>query len=166
MSVTSLRKDIEAGTMVIVAEYPASVERVWELWAKPRLLERWWGPPTHPATVISHDMSPGGLIRYYMTGPEGEQYHGGWRVVSAQRPHRLEFEDYFADSEGTEDTSLPVSTTIVTITERADGTTEMVIDSRYPSPESLSRAIEMGMEEGIQAALSQTDTILAEQHQP
>lgn len=162
MTVTDLHKDIEAGTFTISTEYAASAERVWELWANPRLLERWWGPPSHPATVTSHDLSPGGLVNYHMTGPDGEQYPGGWRVVNAQPPHRLEFEDYFADAEGDQDTSLPVSTTIVTITERDDGITEMVIASRYSTPEDLSKVIEMGMEEGIRAALSQTDAILAD----
>ena len=161
MSVTDLRTDIAAGTMTIVAEYPASADRVWELWADPRRLEQWWGPPSYPATVTDHDFSPGGLVTYYMTGPEGDRYHGGWRVVHAAAPHRLEFEDYFADTDGNEDTSLPASTTTVTITERDDGTTEMVIDSRYPSSEALRRVIEMGREEGIRAALGQIDELLS-----
>ena len=161
MTVTDLRTDVETGSFVIVAEYAASADQVWELWANPRLLERWWGPPSHPATVTTHDMSPGGLVKYYMTGPDGERYHGGWRVVAAQPPVRLEVEDYFADPDGNEDTSLPGSTTIVTVAERADGTTEMVIDTRYRSPEDLHKVLEMGMEEGIRAALGQTDALLA-----
>ena len=96
MSVIDLRKDIDAGTLTIILEYEAPVGHVWELWANPRLLERWWGPPSHPATVTDHDFSPGGLVRYYMTGPDGEQYHGGWRVSGVQPPHRLELADYFA----------------------------------------------------------------------
>lgn len=164
MSITRIDKDIEAGTMVIVSEYPVPVEQVWELWANPRLLERWWGPPSHPATVTSHDLSPGGLIHYYMTGPDGEQYHGGWRIISTQPPQRLEFQDYFADTEGNENTSHPVSTTIVTITKQDDGISQMVIDSRYPTPQALEQAIEMGMEEGIKAALSQTNALLSQPH--
>lgn len=160
MSITRIDKDFEAGAMVIVTEYPAPAERVWELWANPRLLERWWGPPSHPATVTDHDLSPGGLVRYYMTGPDGEQYHGGWRVVSTKPPHRLEFQDYFADTDGSEDTDLPVSTTIVTISQQDDGSSEMTIDSRYPTPRALEQVLELGMEEGIQAALSQTDALL------
>ena len=37
-------------TLTITAEFNAPVTRVWELWENPRLLERWWGPPTYPAT--------------------------------------------------------------------------------------------------------------------
>ena len=50
MSVTSVDKDFDALTLTLIADFDATAERVWELWADPRLLERWWGPPTHPAT--------------------------------------------------------------------------------------------------------------------
>lgn len=40
MTVTAVRKDIAALTMTLDAEFDASPERVWALWADPRLLER------------------------------------------------------------------------------------------------------------------------------
>ena len=58
------------------AEFDAPIERVWQLWADPRQLERWWGPPSHPATVERHDLTPGGDVTYFMTGPEGEKHRG------------------------------------------------------------------------------------------
>ena len=70
----------------LVAEFDAPIERVWQLWADPRQLERWWGPPTHPATVEKHDLAAGGEVAYFMTGPEGEQSRGWWRVTSVDPP--------------------------------------------------------------------------------
>ena len=35
-----------------------------------------------------------------MTGPEGEKYHGWWRVTSVDPPKSLEFTDGFADQDG------------------------------------------------------------------
>jgi uncharacterized protein YndB with AHSA1/START domain len=78
MTVTAVRKDPHTRTMTLDAEFDASPERVWELWADPRQLERWWGPPTYPATVDAHDLSPGGRVEYHMTGPEGDQPRGYW----------------------------------------------------------------------------------------
>lgn len=52
-----------------------------QLWADPRKLERWWGPPTYPATVVEHDLRAGGKVAYLMTSPEGEQHHGWWKVL-------------------------------------------------------------------------------------
>ena len=100
MTVTDVVKDPENRTMTITAEFGAPVERVWQIWADPRQLERWWGPPTYPATVVDHDLSPGGAVNYFMTGPEGDKHAGWWRVSAVVPPNRLEFEDGFADGEG------------------------------------------------------------------
>ena len=89
MTVTAVRKDPQTLTMTLEAEFEAPPERVWQLWADPRQLERWWGPPTYPATVTTHDLTPGGRVEYHMTGPEGDQPHGYWEVVEADAPHRL-----------------------------------------------------------------------------
>jgi dihydrofolate reductase len=43
MTVTTVRKDPQRLTMTIEAEFDAAPERVWQLWADPRQLERWWG---------------------------------------------------------------------------------------------------------------------------
>lgn len=161
MTVISTDKDLDALTFTVTARFSAPVERVWQVWANPRLLERWWGPPTHPATVTEHSMAAGGLVRYYMTGPEGDRYPGLFRVVSAEPPHRFEFEDAFADEDGNVDESLPVSRSVVSLTTDGDGTT-MVIRSVYPNREALEQVLAMGMEEGISQALGQVDALLAD----
>ena len=76
MTLVTSSKDLQALTMVVVAEFDASTEQVWQLWADPRKLERWWGPPDWPATFTRHDLSSGGESRYHMTGPDGEQPGG------------------------------------------------------------------------------------------
>ena len=43
MSVTSVDKDFDSLTLTLVADFDAPTGRVWQLWAGPRLLERWWG---------------------------------------------------------------------------------------------------------------------------
>ena len=71
MSITDVRKDAATCTLTVTSEWPAAVEKVWQLWADPRKLERWWGPPVYPATVTQHELQSGGTVRYFMTGPEG-----------------------------------------------------------------------------------------------
>src|SRR3981081_64312 len=82
--VTAVRKDPQRLTLTVEAEFDASVERIWQLWADPRKLERWWGPPTYPATFTKHDRAPGGRVESYMTGPEGDQPHGYWDVLEVE----------------------------------------------------------------------------------
>ncbi|WP_217913930.1 SRPBCC family protein [Miltoncostaea marina] len=161
MTVLDVRKDVATRSMTIVAEYPAPVARVWRLWADPRQLERWWGPPGYPATVTDHDLSAGGRVSYFMTSPEGERYHGGWRVLRADPPSRLEVEDFFADEDGGEAADMPRSTMVVAIDE-AGGGSRMTITSIWESEEAMRKVIEMGVEEGIRGALGQIEALLAE----
>ena len=72
MTVISTTKDPTRLTLTIVADFDASPDRVWEVWEDPRQLERWWGPPTYPATFTRHDFVVGGESRYFMTGPTGD----------------------------------------------------------------------------------------------
>ena len=160
MTVTQISKDAENLTMVLTADFDAGVERVWEMWANPRLLERWWGPPTFPATVVEHDLAAGGRVTYFMTGPEGERYHGWWRVISVSAPNMLEIEDGFADDAGTPNLEMPTTRMRVTLDERVDGGTRMVMVSTFGSLEHMEQLVEMGMEEGITAAVGQIDALL------
>ena len=160
MTVTSIEKNPAALTMTITTHFEAPVERVWQLWADPRQLERWWGPPTYPATVEQHDLVPGGKVTYFMTGPEGDTSRGWWRVEAVDAPRRLRFVDGFADEAGERNDELPMTTTEVEL--GADGgRTKMVIETTFPSAEAMEQMVAMGMEEGISQALGQIDAILA-----
>ena len=163
MTVTAVRKDHDALTMTLTAEFEASPERVWQLWADPRLLERWWGPPTYPATVTSHDLQPGGRVEYHMTGPEGDQPRGYWEVLEADPPRSILFRDGFANEDGTPNDDLPRNDVRVTIDGIDDRRTRMSIDSIFPSPEAMDQLVKMGMEEGLTQAVGQIDAILAEE---
>lgn len=162
MSVTDVQKDAEQLTMTINAAYDSPVEHVWRLWADPRLLECWWGPPSHPATFVDHDLSPGGGATYYMTSPEGEKYHGWWRFDAVDEPHSLEFEDGFADDKGNPNDDLPTTRAVVTIEPAETGATTMTIRAQFPSLEAMEQMMEMGMEQGMQEAMGQIDAILVQ----
>jgi uncharacterized protein YndB with AHSA1/START domain len=162
MTVTAVRKDPSALTMTLEAEFAASAERVWQLWSDPRQLERWWGPPTYPATVTAHDVRPGGRVEYHMTGPEGDQVHGYWEVLEADAPHRLVFRDGFANADSSPNDDMPTNIARVSIEEIGDARTRMSIESEFPSTEAMDRVLAMGMEEGITEAVGQIDAMLAE----
>ncbi len=161
MTVTAVRKDPDTLSMTLEAEFDASPERVWQLWADPRQLERWWGPPSYPATVTAHDLRPGARVEYHMTGPEGDQPRGYWEVDEAAPPRSLAFHDGFANDDGTPNADLPVNEVRVAIEEAGDGRTRMSIVSIFPSTEAMEQLLAMGMEEGLTQAVGQIDAILA-----
>ncbi|WP_263119206.1 SRPBCC domain-containing protein [Cellulomonas sp. RIT-PI-Y] len=159
MTVISATPDTDARTLTIVSEFRATPERVWELWADPRQLERWWGPPTWPATFTELDLRPGGRASYYMTGPEGEKAGGWWEFVTVDAPRTLHFDDGFADEDGRPSTEMPVTRAEVAIEPVADGT-RMTIVSRFADAEQMRQLTDMGMVEGMSEALGQIDHLL------
>lgn len=162
MTVTAIRKDPESLSMSVETEFAAPPERVWQLWADPRQLERWWGPPSYPATVTAHDIAPGGRVEYHMTGPDGDQPRGYWQILAADPPRSLAFRDGFAHADGTPDSDMPLTEARVTIEDIGGGRTRMTITSTFPDLAAMEQLVAMGMEQGLEEALAQIDAILAE----
>ena len=160
MSVTSVDNDYDNLTTTLVADFEAPIDEVWQLWADPRKLERWWGPPTYPATFEKHDLSAGGEVTYYMTGPEGDQPRGWWRVTSVEPPTSLQFTDGFANDDGTPNEEMPVINVEVQLSKRDNGT-RMEIRSTYESREHMEQLVRMGAFDLFRDSVAQMDAVLA-----
>ena len=161
MTVVSTTKDPEKLALTFVAEFAAGVEKVWQVWADPRKLERWWGPPSWPATFERYEFEPGGQARYHMTGPDGEKPRGWWTITAVEEPRRLEFGYGFADDNG-DPVDPKDSTHGVVILESTGSRTRMTTVSTFVSAEQLERMAAMGMEEGLRQAMGQIDALLKE----
>jgi uncharacterized protein YndB with AHSA1/START domain len=160
MPVTDVHHDLETATLTIVADFAAPVARIWQVYADPRQLEKIWGPPEYPATVVDHDLRPGGRVTYYMTGPEGEKYAGYWEVTDVDEPRSFSFDDGFAEPDFTPKTDLPVSKNVFTFTDH-DGGTRSTFVSTYDSADALQQVLDMGMIEGATSAINQIDGLVA-----
>ena len=160
MPVTDVEQDLDNLTLTITADFAAPVERIWQVYADPRQLEKIWGPPGYPATVVDHDLKPGGRTTYYMTGPEGEKYAGYWQVAAVDQPRSFSFADGFADEDFTPNPQLPVSENVFTFVER-DGGTRATYVSTYESADALQKVLDMGVVEGASSAIDQIDGLLA-----
>lgn len=161
MTVRSVDKNAGTKTMVITAEFAASVDDVWQLWADPRLLERWWGPPEFPATFQQHDLTPGGTITYTMSGPAADDAFGGtWRVLEVEPPTRLVVEDADVDDDGTPTDGNAMTRLEIDITSAA-GSTRMVITTHFDSVEGMEHEA-AGFAEGMRACLARVDALLAD----
>ena len=159
MSLVSVEKDLERLSLTLVAEFDAPIERVWQLWADPRQLERWWGPPTHPATFEQHELAAGGEVAYFMTGPGGETSRGWWRVTSVDPPSSLEFTDGFANDDGTPNAEMPTTAVRVRHSER-DGGTRMELRFNFESAEHMDRLERWGAFAVFPQSVAQMDAII------
>jgi uncharacterized protein YndB with AHSA1/START domain len=159
MTVTTT-KDVENLTLTIVAEFDATPDRVWDVWEDPRKLERWWGPPTYPATFTRHDFVVGGESRYFMTGPAGETSRGWWRIDAIDKPRRLDFANGLAGDDGEPAPGVDPMAGYVTF-EATDNGTRMTAVTRFIDASQMQTMLDMGMQEGMALAIGQIDTLLA-----
>ena len=161
MPVIDVTHDLDNLTITIIAEFAAPVERIWQVYADPRQLEQVFGPPTHPATFVEHDLSPGGRAHYFMTSPEGEKYYGLWRISAVDAPRSFTFEDVFAaDDTFTPVDDLPVSKNVY-VFEAIDGGTRATFTATYDSAEALLKVLDLGVVDGVSSAIDQIDALVA-----
>lgn len=160
MPVTDVTHDLDTRTLTSTADFAAPVARIWQVYADPRQLEKVWGPPTYPATVVDHALEPGGRVTYYMTGPDGEKFAGYWEISTVDEPRSFAFADGFADEDFTPNPELPVSQNVYTFTEH-DGGTRATYTSTYETAEGLQQVLDMGVIEGATSAINQIDVLLA-----
>jgi uncharacterized protein YndB with AHSA1/START domain/dihydrofolate reductase len=162
MTVISSSTDVATLTLTIVAEFDAPPSRVWGVWEDPRKLERWWGPPTWPATFTRHEFTPGGESRYHMTGPEGEKSRGWWRIEAIDKPHRIDFLNGLAgeDGEPVPGTEAMPTYALFSAADGGDGT-QMTVVTTFTSVEQMETMIGMGMREGMSLAMGQIDSVLS-----
>lgn len=159
MPVIDTQHDLDTRTLTVTAEFDAPVQRIWRIYADPRQLEKIWGPPTYPATVVEHDLTPGGRVHYFMTSPEGEKFAGYWKVTAVDEPRSFSFEDGFADLDFNPNPDLPVSRNVYTFTEH-EGRTRVTYVSTFETAEGLQKVLEMGIVEGATGAINQIDELL------
>lgn len=159
MTVISSTKDEQNLTLIMVADFEATPAQVWELWEDPRLLERWWGPPTWPATFSRHDFVVDGESRYFMTGPDGEKSRGWWRIYAMDEPHRLDFANGLAGDDGEPVPGVEPMSGSVTFEPHGAGT-RMTAITHFVDAKQMEVMLGMGMQEGMTQAIGQMDGLL------
>lgn len=160
MPVTDVQQDLDNRTLTITADFAAPVERIWQVYADPRQLEKVWGPPTYPATVVDHALAPGGRVTYFMTGPDGGKFAGYWEISAVDEPTSFSFDDGFADEDFNPNPAMPVSKNVFTFAEH-DGGTRATYVSTYESVEALQQVLDMGVVEGASSAINQIDDLIS-----
>ncbi len=161
MPIVSITNEPEALTTIVIAEFSVPVERLWNAYADPRQLERFWGPPEYPSKFTRHDLFPGGRSHYVMTGPEGEPMVGFWEFLSVDPGKSFEVRDGFADEAGNENTDFP-AVRVVFAFEATPAGSRLVTTTHFPTREALEQLMAMGMAEGFEAAMGQIDGVLAD----
>jgi uncharacterized protein YndB with AHSA1/START domain len=161
MPVTSVTTDPEALTITVVGDFPVPVERLWDAFADPRKLERFWGPPGYPATFDRYEFAPGGIAHYWMTSPEGERFYGRWDFEEVEVPRRFVVRDGFATTDGEIDETIPPGRMTLEFEGTPTGSRFTAV-SVSASLEALEQVVAMGQVEGMRQSFGQLDAVLAD----
>lgn len=161
MPITSITKDVDALTLTVVADFSATPRRLWDAYLDPRMLERFWGPPAYPAVFTRHDGFVGGRSEYTMTGPEGDQSRGYWEWLSVDEMKGFEVRDGFVGADGKPNDQMPSMRMSFTFEATPDGS-RVSTTTYFNSIDELQQLLDMGMEEGMTAAMGQMDDVLAD----
>jgi len=156
MPLTSVAKDLATLTLTVVGDYPVSQQRLWDAFADPRQLERFWGPPFAPATFTRHDFKVGGRAEYFLALPDGGRWSGSWKFTAVNPISSFEAHD---GEDNAEDENMPAG---MKFTFAATPTgSRITVVTRFSSVEAMEQTIP-GMEPGLRAAMPQLDAVLAE----
>lgn len=161
MPITSVTKDPEALTMTVVADFTAAPRRLWDAYLDPRLIERFWGPPTYPAVFTRHDGCVDGRSEYTMTGPDGDVSRGYWEWVAVDELKGFEVRDGFANQDGTANQDMP-SMRMTFAFETAPSGSRVTTTTYFASVQAMQTLLDMGMEQGMSLAMGQMDVVLAD----
>lgn len=159
MPITAVHTDPDALTLTVVADFDAPLRRLWDAYADPREIERFWGPPTYPATFTRHDMHTGGRSEYTMVGPQGEISRGYWEFLDVKAPHSFEVRDGFCHPDGTPNADLPSMRITFDFEATASGS-RLTSTTYFSTLDELETLVRMGMQEGMREAMGQIDAVL------
>jgi uncharacterized protein YndB with AHSA1/START domain len=121
--------------IVITRTLDAPRELVFAVWTDPRHVASWWGPDGFTTTIQDMNVTPGGIWRFVMRGPDGRDYNNKIVFIEVVKPERLVYRH--SGEDGTEPVQFQ---TTVTFVERG-GKTELTMRGVFESNEARDKVI-------------------------
>lgn len=149
----------ETNTIMVKREFAAPLDKVWEAWTEPELLDQWWAPKPYQTKTKSMDFREGGFWQYAMVSPEGDIHwcRADYKKIEIQKS--FSGLDAFCDEHGNINHDFPRSLWDVSFSKKTD-TTLVNITTKYDTTSDLEKIIEMSFKEGFTMALGNLDELL------
>lgn len=138
--------------LVLERDIPVPVAKVWAAWTKPELLKKWFTPRPWETKEVELDLRPGGLFRFVMRSPEGEEHVNQGCYLEVVPESRLVWTDSLRA--GFRPAPEPFMTAIVRFESRGKGT-HYVAMARHVDPATRKKHEEMGFHDGWGTTLDQ-----------
>lgn len=88
MATKSLEPESER-QIISIRVFDAPRELVWRAWTEPEHLIKWWGPKGFTNTFQEFNLKPGGVWKYVMHGPNGQNFQNKMVYVEIAKPERI-----------------------------------------------------------------------------
>jgi len=158
----SIESDAEALALTTICDFEAPPERVWQVWADARKLERWWAPPGYPVTFTRHDFVVPGGSSFVMAGPDGKELGTlYWHYRAIEPPALIVLADGLSAEEGGGTDGMPGPSGMEVRLSPTETGTRMTVTSRFASLDELEEQLAMGTEEEMRQYWGQIDEVLA-----
>ena len=138
--------------ILIIREFDAPRQLVYEAWTTPELVRRWWSGLRGEMTLAEIDLRVGGMWRYVMEANAGFEvaFHGEYREIVPNE--RIVTTEVF---EG-----MPDAQAVDTITfAEVDGRTTLTMLVQHTSKEDRDGHINSGMEGGMQESMDALEQV-------
>lgn len=157
---------VEGNVLILERVFNAPRELVFQAFSEAEHLKQWWGPRGWTVPVCNIDFRPGGIWHYCMKCEDKNQgdFYGmeSWGkgvykdIVTGEK---IEYTDYFSDSEGNVSAELPATDVVLQFVD-FDGKTKLINTATYASAEALQTVLDMGMEQGINETWDRLEELL------
>ncbi len=157
-------------TMVPESEREVSISRVFdaparllfEAYARPEHVKRWFGPRGWPLTLVEIDFRPGGRFRFGMTGPDGTPNPPfGGEYLEIVPNQKIVYDNAF-EAPGSPKMVVTITYDEAPAPPGARPSTTMTIRTVFESLAMMHEYVGHGMMDGYGSALDQLEEVVAE----
>lgn len=143
--------------LLMTREFDAPRELVFDVWTQPQHVAQWWGPRGFTNTVHEMSVTPGGVWRLTMHGPDGTDYPNRIVFREVVKPERLVYQ-HSGDSED----DKTIFNVVVTFEQLGAKKTKLTMRTTFATAAELQQVIdEHGALEGAIQHLDRLGEYLA-----
>ncbi|KAA3510178.1 SRPBCC family protein [Agrobacterium rosae] len=148
-----------AHDLVLIREFDAPREKLYEAWTDPKLLKQWFCPKPWGVSHAELDLRSGGASLIVMAGPNGEVVENRGVYLEVVANEKLVFTDAYTSA--WVPAEKPFMTGIVLFEDMGDGRTKYTAIARHWTAEDKTAHEAMGFHEGWGMAADQLATLVA-----
>ena len=127
-------------------------ELVWAAWTQPEHVKKWFAPAPWKIVACEIDLRPGGIFRFVMQGPEGQEFDNAGCFLECIANERLIWTD--ALGPGYRPSANPFFTAVITFEANGKGT-KYTARAIHKDEEVRKKHEEMGFHDGWGKCLDQ-----------